>query len=204
MRKIVLILLILLLAISLIGCGSKNEKKQQASDTYATQNQETGLNELDFDTAYRVCKEMLKRYYEAAICGETLDASQLIRNEKLQQYVELKLEYGRITPPENSVAVSYGLEDIKWNLDKGYVRLNLIAEVKQGKEGGFSEAHQFLVGSHQGSLVIFDWKSEGLGTPACLDDAVRGNDKNLDEPQLWENNEFTDHVLKKAKVLLSK
>ena len=129
MRKILCILLILLLAFASISCGSKNENKQQTSDVYKIKNQQAGLNELDFDTTYSICKEMLKRYYEAAICGEALETKQLIQNEKLQQYVDLKLEYGKFEPREDSIVISYGLKDIQWNLDKNCVRLILIADV---------------------------------------------------------------------------
>lgn len=159
---------------------------------------------MDFDTAYSICKEMLKRYYEAAICGEELDTKPLIQNEKLQQYVVLKLEYGKIEPGADSIVVSYGLKDIKWNLDKNYVRLIVIAEVTQSGGGGFSEEHQYIICSKKGSLVVSDWRSEGLGTPAGFDDAVRKGEKDLEDPQFWESNELADQVIKKAKMLISK
>lgn len=204
MRKILCILLILLLAFASISCGSKNENKQQTSDVYKIKNQQAGLNELDFDTTYSICKEMLKRYYEAAICGEALETKQLIQNEKLQQYVDLKLEYGKFEPREDSIVISYGLKDIQWNLDKNCVRLILIAEVTQSESGGFSEEHQFMIYNNKGTLVISDWRSEGLGTPAGLDDVVRKDEKELKEPQFWEYNELSDHILEKAKMLISK
>lgn len=40
-------------------------------------------------------------------------------------YFDLKLEYGKIEPREDSIVISYGLKDIKWNLDKNCVHLIL-------------------------------------------------------------------------------
>lgn len=72
----------------------------------------------------------------------------------------------------------------------------------EGKEtGGFSETHQFIIGSQSGKLFVADWYTEGLGTPASLDDTVRGSLDEINDPKVWKNDETANKVLEKAEKM---
>lgn len=164
----------------------------------AIENADDKVNEFDFENTYAICRAFLERYYEAAMCGKRFNSGELVTNKNLQKYVQLKLEYGKYVNMEKSAHLSYGLSRIEWHPKQNYAFLEVITEVEGKETGGFSETHQFIIGSQNKKLFIADWYTKGLGTPACLDDTVRGVLNEINDPKVWENDKAANKILKKA------
>ena len=201
MRRAIILLIIVLIGIFTIACSEVKNKKGPDPVVYSAQKQNTEVDVFDFEAAYSICKDLLKNYYEAALCGRQLDTTPFITNKNLNQYIKLKCKDGKTIVTEETLTISYGLDDIKWNFDDEYGYLKVVAEV--GQDGGsFSESNQFLVCNHQGNLVIVDWYSEGVGTPGSLDESIRKDIKNINNPKIWDNQKFADEILKLANAVV--
>lgn len=197
MKRVIFILLAVCIGIFSMACTDKKTNEGDPRESYTIVNEDHAVNEFDFENIYSMCKVFLEDYYEAAMCGKDLNLENRMTNKEFQQYINLKLEYGRQISPKDSVDIAYGLNSVEWNMEQGYVLLDLVTEIS-GENSSFSEDHQFIIRDQNGKLSIADWYTKGLGTPGSLDDAVRGNLKKLYDPKFWEDDESVDQLLRKA------
>lgn len=203
MKKIMPLLLAASVCVCFTACEEKNPRQENTRAEYTIENADDKVNEFDFENIYAMCKTFLKRYYEAAVSGKRFDSGELVTNESFQQYIQLKLEYGKYVNKDELIRVSYGLGRIEWHSKKNYAFLEVITEAEGKETGGFSETHQFIIGSQSGKLFVADWYTEGLGTPASLDDTVRGSLDEINDPKVWKNDETANKVLEKAEKMLA-
>lgn len=101
MKKIMSLLLAASVCVCFTACEEKNPRQENTRAEYTIENADDKVNEFDFENIYAMCKTFLKRYYEAAMSGKRFDSGELVTNESFQQYIQLKLEYGKYVTRTN-------------------------------------------------------------------------------------------------------
>ena len=160
--------------------------------------EDRGLTYSDFDEVYLMCKSFLEEFYKAAISGSAMNLEPYLNNnDNLKKYIPKKIEAGSPRSDNEIKKLIFGLVDIEWYLDKDYVFVEMTAEVQQGFGGvigGFGENHQFLISNKDGNLVISDWYSKSAGNVSLLDEFVRGNFEEINDPNIWHDQEWVDNL----------
>ena len=172
----------------------------QDSPEYLAKN----INDLsleDANTAYALCMTALTDYYKAIWNGIEIDLSSYIQNENLKRYTEKKIQYqmGRHQDSSDNPVESVGNQEVKWEVefyedeDGGFLYLHVPVEVKR-QLGGRGEATEFLIRNVNGKLVIVDWYT---GSKDSYDFSVRGENITVNDPNIWNNEEWVQRLEKR-------
>lgn len=192
----VLILLLLLLT----SCNNKNDSllyplyntKNTPLEFYIN-NEDVGLEYADFDRVYLLCKLFLTEFYNATTINETMNVEPYINNDNLKEYILQKVETGMQISANKIEDLIFGVKDIEWHLNEGYVFIELIVDIEQ-EIGGFGEGHQFLISNKDGRLLISDWYSKSAGSVSHLDGIIRGHITKIDNPNIWDDEEWVNNI----------
>ncbi len=212
-KMIVLLLVFILIGFMVVGCNSGDAGKEPGSneanggnEVNGGQNEETleyllhwedGLSYLDVGTAFKMCEKALNDYHRAIWNGEPIDLDLFIENANLKQYLDKQIQdqyttYGKkntVTDVKVSIFEAQHITDA----GKNYIYLKLpIAIVKSIGETG--EVFEFIVDSSNDKLVIADWYNASKDS---YDFLVRGEGEQLDNPEVWKDEEWTRELFSK-------
>ncbi|MFE4711595.1 hypothetical protein ACFRAM_12035 [Paenibacillus sp. NPDC056722] len=150
-----------------------------------------------FETAYKMCTEVLSEYYKAIWNGMDIDLDTYIDNENLKQYMHTKItsQYELFLKNKLTDNLVTGI-DISVNQveqvggDKRFFYLKLDARVEKDV-GSYAEATEFLVQVLNGRLVIVDWYTNRKDS---YDAIVRGENQTINNPDIWNNSEWVNKL----------
>ncbi|WP_432361385.1 hypothetical protein [Sporosarcina sp. UB5] len=154
----------------------------------------TGVSEQDIVTAYVLCVSALSDYYKAVWNGTDIDLNSFIENENLKQYTQKKIEsqhalYGK-NDPMKDIGISDWKADYTDDADGGYLYLYMPVEINKF-QGGYGEVTEILVRNVNGKLVIVDWYT---GAKDSYDFIIRGENETIDDPKIWNDNEWVKRL----------
>ena len=158
---------------------------------YAAKN-EGELSTADIETAYEMCVRALTGYYKAVWNGTAIDLERFIVNENLKQYMEKKVQlqhekYGHFNDKVKNIEISDAWEaELTDDANGGFLYLHLPVAINK-YQGGYGEGTEFLVRNVDGKLVIVDWYTGGKDT---YDFMVRGDHVTVDDPEIWNDDEW--------------
>lgn len=195
-RLTALIILLLLLT----SCSNGNDSSPQSSNTikstqteFRINNENIGLSYTDFDEINLLCKSFLEEFYHETLSKEKMNAEPYVNNDNLKKYILQKIETGSKGSIRKIKKLDFGIADIEWHLEEGYIFVELVAEVEQ-EIGGFSEGHQFLISNKGGRLFILDWYSKSSGNVSYLDEIARGNVDKINNPNIWNDKKWVNNL----------
>lgn len=199
MRRFSILVLILLLLLLITSCNYNNNATHSSNinntpSEYHILYKDRGLTYSDFDKIYSMCKSFLNEFYQATTSSSSMNVEPyLIKNNNLKKYTLQKIEAGSRASDNRIKKLFFGLKDIEWHLNEGYVFVEVTVNVEQAI-GGFGETHQFLISNKDGKLLISDWYSKSAGSVSYLDANVRGNIDKIDDPNIWSNKKWVDSI----------
>ncbi len=175
------------------GNGKEGDVLQE-EPVYLAAN-ENELSELDYEKAYELSARALTDYYYAIRNGIDINLDTFIDNKNLKQYMQKKIEDEfRVDSKVKTIEI------VDWEIvfsddaDGGYLYLMLPARIMFNYDGGFGEVHEFLVRNVNGKLVIVDWYNGGKDS---YDFLVRGENETIDNPNIWNDQEWVNNLLQK-------
>lgn len=155
------------------------------------------LSVWDFETAYTMCEKALSEYYKAIWNGSDIELDAYMDNKNLKQYMQMKISSQYELHLKNNLTdnlvtgVDIGARKVEFVAgDNDFFYLKLNARVKNAS-GSFAEPTEFLVQSIDGKLMIVDWYSNGKDS---YDFTVRGENQTIDNPNIWNNNEWVEAI----------
>lgn len=205
-----------LAAIFFSGCTAPNDQESKNSTNQETEQQGANRNEspqeyriaqsdnfssIDFETVFDMSKDFFTDYYKAIKSGQNLNLDIYMDNASLKEYTDLKIAKGKTDSDSYNVdeGLTLGINNIEWQLEKNYVYLSLTAKLENNQGGGFAEGQQILIENKKGRLFIVDLHSNGVGNPSFLDDIARGYVDKINDVDIWENEEWANKIIEKAK-----
>ena len=158
-----------------------------------------GLRIYDVEHVYGLCTEFLDGYYYAITGERKTDFNLYFMHENLIFYMnQLVKENGRSTSSKID-QMEHGLDTIDWETDRQHVYLSIGTNVTMEYGGGFSEMHEFLVQNQNGTLVIVDCYAPSNGGSGLLD-VYRKQEGRINDPTIWENEQWVSDFFQKAHI----
>ncbi|WBL15768.1 hypothetical protein [Sutcliffiella sp. NC1] len=153
------------------------------------------LSMQDSETAYEIVVNALTDYYRAIWSGSDIELSAFMENENLIQYTEKKIQSERKVYITEEVNVEIGAWEVDYVDDEhgGFLYFKIPAEIFKDI-GSYAEVTEFLVRNVNGKLVIVDWYT---GAKDSYDFLVRGENETIDKPNIWDDSEWVQHVVRK-------
>lgn len=165
----------------------------QDSSEYLAEN-EKELSIQDSETAYKMCVGALTDYYKVVWNGTDIELDTFIDNENLKQYMQKNIQsqydvYLKNNLTDNLVKdIDIDAWEVEYtdDVDGGFLYLKLPVQIKK-TIGSYSEVTEILVRNVNGKLVIVDWYT---GTKDGYDFMVRGENLTINNPDIWNDNEW--------------
>ncbi len=156
---------------------------------------ENELSELDYEKAYELSARALMDYYYATRNGLDINLDTFIENKNLKQYMKEQIEDEfRVDSKIKTIDIVDWVIEYKDDVDGGFIYLKLPARIMFNYDGGFGEVHEFLVRNVNGKIVIVDWYNGGKDS---YDFLVRGENETIDNPNIWNDQEWVNNLLQK-------
>lgn len=116
-----------------------------------------------------------------------------LNNDNFKKYILHKIEVGSQISKNKVENLIFGVKNIEWHLNEGYVFIKLLVDVEQ-EIGSFGEGHQFLIINKDGRLLISDWYSKSAGGVSYFDSIIRGHINRIDNPNIWDDEERINDI----------
>lgn len=192
----------------IIGTNHLNERAKTAEndneESYYYTKEDDKIGFWDFNMAYDLCQSALTDYYYAARNNSDINLDLYISNENLKAYTERKIKVEQSIRKKANVTsliddVSCGVYEVNY-IDNAVIYFKIGARIDSGV-GYSAEPTEFLVGNQDGRLVILDWYTKGLDS---IDVVVRGEAQVIDNPDIWNDNDWVQGIFDKLEKLEDK
>ncbi len=155
---------------------------------------EEGLTPMDFESAYQLCQDAISDFFSNQVDDEF---DKYVENSKLLEYISQSAEWSK---PEREIR-KIGLSKSEFYNDnltgRKWFFFNIFIELYNG-----GEVIEIIVKeSAEGqSLVIADWY---ILSPLYMDDITRSHGESIHDPDIWEDSDFADEMLRKAQEIIN-
>ncbi len=157
-------------------------------------NGEKGLTSMDFECAFQLCQDAISDYFSNQVDD---NFEKYVENNKLKEYLSLSAEWSK---PKREVR-KIGLGKAEFQNDESTGRnwffFYLTIEFYDGGEVVEIIVKESADGS---SLVIADWY---IADKLYMDDMTRSHEKSINNPDIWEDSDFADEMLRKANEIIN-